>query len=119
DGSVHLQRLQRAPRIVSMAAHPAANTPVSRILLFVDQPVAEASLSVADISIEGPEGSVAIESVSLAADGTIAVDLIEARTAEADYQLRLQPNWTSADGVRPDQDGDDLSGEPEDDAYIG
>ncbi|WP_332309430.1 fibronectin type III domain-containing protein [Pseudomarimonas arenosa] len=118
DGSVHVVGQLDAPRFVSIEAHPAANEPVTRILLHATRPIDEASLEPSAITIDGPS-AISIGGLTRVTDGTLAIDLSEPLVAEGLYTVTVRPEFRALDGQSFDQDQDGSAGEVGDDVYVG
>ena len=91
--------------------------PVDQVVVSFSKPIADNKFTTNDVSITGPDGSIAI------ASGPIRITELEycigfpLQENPGDYHVYVGPEIESTDGCLLDQDGDGISGEPMDDRY--
>ncbi len=85
---------------------------LSSVDITFGEPINSATLNAAAVGLTGPDGAIAVSSItSLATGGTRFRVSFPAQTKVGTYQLVLQPSITDVAGNRMDQDADGQAGE--------
>ncbi|MEO1616200.1 MAG: Ig-like domain-containing protein, partial [Planctomycetota bacterium] len=107
------------PRVITTSPAITAAAPLDRIEVTFNEPVDLASIDVSTaVQLVGPQGAVAIDSVTSIDDQTIALGF----TAQNDfgsYQLTVGPGIKDLAGNLMNQDGDAFNGEAIEDVHQG
>ncbi len=107
------------PRIVSQTPAAPVRPPLSSLEVEFDMPIADGSLGIEDVTLQGPSGTVAVSRVDKAGERRFRIEFA-AVTASGTYSLRIGPGVDEAAGnlLGMDQNGDGASGDPTLDAYV-
>lgn len=118
-GSVSNSPVALPFRVVELTPETSNAGELPQLIAYFTQSLDAASISVADVTIEGPAGPITVAGVHAEGRGGIRIVPASALTAEGTYSVRIGPQILSAAGVQMNQDADASAGEPQDDTYVG
>jgi len=112
--------LTGGPKITNMVPAIALLPPVGSVEVSFDIPIDETSFSAGDVTMLGPGGAVPITSVTKIEGNTYRLAFVP-QAASGVYTVRVGPGVDELAGnlTGMDQDGDGLSGEAEQDVFVG
>ncbi len=109
----------RGPRVVAstLPAGATLNDTLDGVEVTFDSAIDPASLTVADVTLSGPGGSIAITSIAPLSSNQFLISFPVQR-ADGEYDVTLGPNVADLAGNLMDQDGDGINGESPQDVFI-
>ena len=107
------------PAVVNFSPVGLLLPPLNSADVAFDQSIDGASFGPEDVSIIGPNGSVAVTSVVLLEENRWRITFAE-QSVEGEYGVRIGPKINESAGnlIGMDQDGDGLGGEEDSDAFV-
>ena len=107
---------QTGPAIVASSPVGDVITPVSQVAVTFDTPINTVSFQTGDVTLTGPNGAVAINSVTFLNTTDFRINF-PAQTGPGDYTVTVGPGIADVVGNAMDQDRDGINGEPQDDGF--
>ena len=106
------------PRVEEMTPSGTVNAPVGSVTVLFDSAVGSGTFQVADAALDGPTGPVSIHRIRRINDREYRVEFAGQR-ANGVYTLTVGPGVQDQAGNAMNQDGDDVNGEADVDAFTG
>ena len=104
------------PQVVNVNPEQEAVGSLERIILTFNKHLDSDTFTTADVSLSGPDGPITPTAVT-ALFGDMYEILFDTQTTLGEYSLTLAPDVADLEGHLLNQDGDDVNGEPVEDAF--
>lgn len=104
------------PSVIETDAVGTLTGPIDRLSVTFDEPIQPASLTLADVSLQGPAGVIAPTGINAVSAGEFEITF-DSQNESGSYQLTIGPDVLDIAGNTMDQDGDGVNGEAIDDRF--